>query len=615
MRLRLFLLVGFIAIAAVPVAVFALWPLTRPLENEVAQVADKHLLVARHVSHALTRYHRDAISVFEMVSGNLAADRSLPGSSRLLTNLHFRHICVLSLTNGSLIAAVTAKNESLPSGVPLAALRKLTKAAGINRTVMSPVSKDRQGRPAIYFARRLTGSRIAIGAIGTDYFLQLGKAVIFGKRGHAAIVDQTGTILAHPKPAWVAVQKNIAKIAPVKRMLGGDTGVMKFYSPALKADMIAGYTAVKGPGWGVMVPQPFQELEDRASAIRLQVRSVIMAGVVMAVLLALLFAARISRALAGVSSAARRMLAGDFHARARVPSFGTPRELRDLATVFNRMADALHRNHDDLERMVERRTRQLSNSERRLRSAKESAEQANEAKSAFLAQMSHELRTPLNAILGYSEFIAQEKLGPIGTDKYREYLKHIHDSGAHLRDVIGDILDASKLADEHMELCEEQVPLGSVIDACLIHVGPAAETAGVRLVTLHDGDLPEIWADRTRLIQIIDNVLSNAVKFTPAGGSIQIMAGQSRDDGAIVVKIRDTGVGIAAQYLDRIAEPFVQADNGHKNIREGTGLGVTIATALARVHGGDLVYASEPGVGTLVTLTLPAKRLAARAAA
>ncbi len=614
MRLRLFLLAGFIAIAAVPIAVFALWPLTRPLENEVAQVADKHLLVARHVSHALQRYHRDAISVFDMVTASLDKAGAPPGSSRLLTNLHFRHICIVRMSDGVVTASVAAQSEQAPIRTPPAMIGYLASVAKPGHTVMSPVRKGPGGRPTIYLVRTLDHGRMAIGAISTDYFVALGKSVIFGKKGHAAIVDQTGTILAHPKAAWRKSLKNIAKVAPVARMLRGETGVMKFYSPALQADMIAGYTAVKGPGWGVMVPQPFKELEDAASAIRLQVRGIILAGVVMAFLLALLFAARISRALAGVGGAARRMLEGDLTARADVPRLGTPRELRDLATMFNKMAEALQRNHGDLEKMVTRRTRQLSNSERRLRKAKEAAEAASDAKSAFLAQMSHELRTPLNAILGYSEFIAQEKLGPIGSDKYREYLDHIHSSGAHLRDVIGDILDASKLADDHMELVEEKVGLGDVIDTALVHVAPAAEKAGVRLVVLPSGKLPTVWADRTRLVQIVNNVLSNAVKFTPEGGAVEIMAGRQRD-GAIAVKIRDTGVGIPEEHLARIAEPFVQADNGQKNIREGTGLGVTIATALARVHGGDLVYRSASGVGTLVTLTLPAERLDTRAAA
>jgi signal transduction histidine kinase/PAS domain-containing protein len=247
--------------------------------------------------------------------------------------------------------------------------------------------------------------------------------------------------------------------------------------------------------------------------------------------------------------------------------------------------------------------------ERVVRAAMEEAELANRAKSEFLANMSHELRTPLNAILGFSEVMAQEVFGPLGGARYRDYAQGIHDSGDHLLAIINDILDVAKIESGHMELSEEEVVLGPLVDSALRLVLARAREGNVNLV--HDLANPtlRLWVDSRRLKQVLLNVLSNAVKFTPQGGEVRLATRPRGANGALEVVISDTGVGMAEEEIRVALTPFGQIDSGLARRYEGTGLGLPLAHSLMSMHGGRLNLASVPGAGTVVTLTLPAERV------
>jgi PAS domain S-box-containing protein len=243
-----------------------------------------------------------------------------------------------------------------------------------------------------------------------------------------------------------------------------------------------------------------------------------------------------------------------------------------------------------------------------LREAKEMAEQASRAKSEFLATMSHELRTPLNAILGFSEIMMREIMGPLGSDAYRGYMRDIHTSGAHLLAIINDILDLSKAEAGRLELAEETLDLAGAIRGALRLVAPRAEDAGVTLVFPEPGALPRLRADPLKLRQIFLNLLSNAVKFTPRGGRIELAAFVD-PAGRLVATVADTGIGIAAEDVATAFEPFRQIDNKLSRKYAGTGLGLPLTAAMARLHGAELKLESRLGVGTTVTIAFPAARV------
>lgn len=250
------------------------------------------------------------------------------------------------------------------------------------------------------------------------------------------------------------------------------------------------------------------------------------------------------------------------------------------------------------------------NAEALLRESKETAEQMSRAKSEFLATMSHELRTPLNAVIGFSELIMSEAFGTVGP-RYVSYARDIHTSGTHLLDIINDILDLSKIEAGKMELSEEAVDLGRLVDASLRLVQGRASESGVKLSSNVPVDLPPLRADARALKQILINLLSNAIKFTPDGGAVTLSAGLGSDN-VMTLSIADTGIGMRPEDIPRALEPFAQIESSLTRRFEGTGLGLPLCKRLVELHGASLELTSALGVGTTATVRFPVSRLMPR---
>jgi PAS domain S-box-containing protein len=250
--------------------------------------------------------------------------------------------------------------------------------------------------------------------------------------------------------------------------------------------------------------------------------------------------------------------------------------------------------------------------EEELRRSTEAAEFANRTKTEFLANMSHELRTPLNAILGFSEVIRDEMFGPAGA-KYAEYARDIHLSGAHLLEIINDVLDLSKLEAGKLDLRESEVSLAQLTEECIVLVRNKAEEGHIRLVNSVPRDLPLLRADARAVKQVILNLLSNAVKFTPEKGQVTIAAAYDGKD--MCLWVSDTGIGMTPEQMQIALSPFGQVDSKLARKHDGTGLGLPICRSLMELHGGSLELSSEPNRGTTTTARFPRARVGkARAA-
>ena len=281
---------------------------------------------------------------------------------------------------------------------------------------------------------------------------------------------------------------------------------------------------------------------------------------------------------------------------ANVTLLERPVRVATIVTVLRSALRARRRQYDVRSHLVERK--EILERER---AARHQAEQANHAKSEFLAMMSHELRTPLNAIGGYAQLLEMGVRGPV-TPEQREDLERIERSQRHLLGLINDVLNFAKLEAGRVQFVIDRVPMHDILLGVEALVLPQLRAKGLRYAADDWGDIA-VHADEEKTRQVLINLLSNAIKFTPAGGEVRLVC--AVDDEWVHITVSDSGVGIPADRLDAIFEPFVQVDRGLTSRQEGTGLGLAISRDLARHMGGDLTATSTAGAGSSFTLTLP----------
>ncbi|HKP22968.1 MAG TPA: PAS domain-containing protein [Dongiaceae bacterium] len=255
--------------------------------------------------------------------------------------------------------------------------------------------------------------------------------------------------------------------------------------------------------------------------------------------------------------------------------------------------------------ITEQRQRELEMREAYLR-----ADLASRAKTQFLATMSHELRTPLNAIIGFSEVMRAEIMGPLGSPGYKDYAADIHGSGTFLLAIINELLDLSLIDSGEMKLDESLVQIDKIAESSVALLRSKAAAKGIKLTQAASCNPPLLRGDARRIKQAVINLLTNAIKFTPAGGSVDVSASWSGS--GMVLTVSDTGIGIAAADLERVMKPFVQAENWLARKHEGAGLGLAITKSICELHGGTLVLESTVGEGTVARILLPADRVEAR---
>jgi signal transduction histidine kinase len=279
--------------------------------------------------------------------------------------------------------------------------------------------------------------------------------------------------------------------------------------------------------------------------------------------------------------------------------------LRSTNTALASSEEALRRRSLELEHEIVR----TIETTKQLVETKEEAEAANRAKSAFLANVSHELRTPLNAIIGFSSIMAEQMFGPIGHDKYKEYLNDIRSSSEHLSDVLGEVLDLAKIEAGQLKIENEHVDMAALCEESCSLVTGQAVVRGFNVTSRVEDNIPMVKGDRLRIKQAVLNLLSNAVKFTPQDGkNVELHTYISADNSELIVSVKDYGIGIPEEEHELIFSPFMRSASALSRSHEGTGLGLSLVKAFMDMHDGHINLQSGVGEGTVITLHFPVSR-------
>ncbi len=279
--------------------------------------------------------------------------------------------------------------------------------------------------------------------------------------------------------------------------------------------------------------------------------------------------------------------------------------LRSTNKALSSSEETLRKRSWELEQEVER-ARKTSVE---LIMTKEQAEAANRAKSVFLANVSHELRTPLNAIIGFSSIMSDQMFGPIGHDKYREYLKDIRSSSEHLSDVLGEVLDLAKIEAGQFQMEEEYVDVPRMLRESQALIAGQASQKSIGISLEIPETLPLLYGDRLRLKQSVLNLLTNAVKFTPVGSENVVLSARMNDEGGMQICVKDSGIGIPVEEQGIIFSPFVRSSTALSRNHEGTGLGLSLVKAFVDMHGGTIAVDSDTISGTQFTINIPKARV------
>ena len=344
-RLKQLLFITFTLIASLPVLILAGWVEESALTKEVSSVEEKHLLVAQNLTGDLERYVIDLESSLALVSGNMLKGIDVVGVPDHLESLHLRYVRIAD-SEGQVakqIAASSSLKEEQFSTETLANLRPIMKRAHetMGTVVYSDLVRTGEDETSFYLVKAVENEQYVISALTTTHILEAQQKVIFGRRGHAAIVDRTGRAIAHPVPGWVKSMKDMSFLPPVKNMMSGKTGVSKFYTPAMKADMVAGYTIVPRAGWGVMIPQPFEELEERANDVRIIALTIALIGVAISGIISWYIASMLCDPIQSVVDATEFESDGGngspLVSNVTITQRFIPHELRVLLNAFNLM--------------------------------------------------------------------------------------------------------------------------------------------------------------------------------------------------------------------------------------------------------------------------------------
>ena len=584
-KVFLLLLVSILAVGSV----VQFWSHRTLLDREVELVSDKHLVIASNLALSLSRYVRDVSLIFSHAALAIGADTANPEIIR-------EHLLLLEQMNIDKIALLSSSNEVeqtyglrngitvLPEEDVLEQLRLLS-TKDLYGVQFSNLQKLENSRYFI-LGLSLPNDRLAIAYLSPTYIKSVQEDIKFGVLGHSAIFDATGRAIAHPVPRVEEGMMDASGIPTVRKMMDQLIGVDTFYSPPMQADMIAGYTYVPETGWGVMVPQPMQELTDSVRA-SLRQSDLLTLGASLALAFAGWFLTQsMVRPIKRFTESSLDIAEGNYS-----------------VTLPERESSSLEmwRLNEALKTMVVK----VRASNEALEEALEIEAAESKRKDEFLIIASHEIRNPLSGVIGMIS--ACQEI--VNDEEVSRYLDIANRSATRLNTIVTDMVSVVEERVGLEPISDITFDLRKEFDDLAVMHQKAAQNAGLNFrYEPKNLDSMSITADRDRLVQVVVNLLSNAIKFTKQGTislGVALTEDPKGNSGTLVIIVRDTGIGIKPADQARIFETFYQVDRSYSRQHGGLGIGLSIVKQIVLRMGGTISVDSKEGEGTEFRLKVP----------
>lgn len=568
-RLRVYIFVGMLLSIVPPFLVLAKTNYAEAYAREIRKVEQSHLIIAENLASTLQRYAVDTKNTFEFIVANPNGLFTSDSLAHLLESYRFRLVASFG-PNSELSNLLYTREFDVPSKTLIETIRK---TATSEKSIISGVQQSAYG-PVMYIAALAPSGDLVVGAVDTSFVVEQQGDIAFGARGHAMIVDHEGRVLAHPKKEWTDTSKDVSTLEVVQRMTSGETGVMQFYAPPLKAQVVAGYTFVTSTGWGAMVPQPISELAEAASNQASRFQKVFIALFFLAAVISWFVSGLIARPVRDMSYVVSRVRGGDLSAR--VPNFGcmTPTELKSLGHVFNGLLDNWSSNREMLESSLAK------------------ARDANLKKSQAISVLSHEMRTPLNGVAGSLELLERTEL----TKLQEKYVGFANSATAAILRQVESVLEVTRLDSSNIELKRDRIHLPNLVDDIVQENAAQAERDDTKInVCLAQSAFEDVETDERLLRSVVANLVGNAVKFA-AGGQIDISV-EIDPHGVAEISVKDNGPGIDKHSIKEIFKPFTVLDASFSRRAEGSGLGLNIVATCIEALDGEITVNSQVGTG------------------
>lgn len=612
---RATLLIYSLIITALPILLVGLIILYVVMENMKQEISANTLLLTRSLASEVREFLVQPLNLLQQVdeilirSELVASDKQNAYLEKLVKNYPFMEQ-VMVINHQGRVTAVAPYDANIDgidmSGMDFFKTTLAQKKPSWSPTFIPPQSSQPTLSISIPSAQRVIAGYLNLASLGdiVDKFNT-------GTARSAFIVDNKGTVIAHPNRGLVAQRWNLNYFGNIAKGLAGKEGVFAYQDNGKQ--YLGGVAVVPGVNWVVHISQPL----DVAYAPVYRIGLITVVGMILSICIAMVISVPVMRKILNplleLTEQSGHIARGDYRP---VRFKSTFQELHELSESFNLMVSAVQKREDQLrqsEAQIQRHSVMLEDSNRELKIAKESAEAANRAKTAFLASMSHELRTPLNAILGFSQLMQRDTLLPL---KVQKEAGIVNRCGQHLLELINDILEIAKIEAGRIALNSTSFDLHWFLKGIQEIFASAVTTKDIHFTVAVEPDLVRhVHGDEGKLRQVLINLLGNAVKFTQAGG-IELRVQNKLVNGQSLVRfeIEDTGIGIPPEDLEKIFDPFVQSGikGAESDFAAGTGLGLAISRQYIRLMGGEIRVESTPGRGSVFSFEIPVQVVVAK---